>query len=252
MMWRWLCAVFFGLTLAQAAIAQDAPAVIRAVKPSIVLVGTYSESDSPRFQFRGTGFAVGQGVQIVTSAHVLPPSGETLEAGRKLGVLAQRSGGWEFNGAELLRSDPAHDLALLKLQGAPLPPLTLALADLPQEGLDVLLFGFPIGNVLGFSVVTHRGMVSAIVQSVPPAAASPQLSARSILALRQGSFDILQLDAVAYPGNSGGPLVDLSTGRVIGVLMGGVLKGTREAALSAPSGISYAVPLKYLTPMLQP
>lgn len=241
-----------GVLLPEAATAADVPSLIRASKPSVVLVGTFSETDSPRFQFRGTGFAVGHGLQIVTSAHVLPASGELAESGRRLGVLVQRSGQWDFTAAEVSRTDANHDLAVLKIQGAPIPPLSLADGDVLGEGTEVLLLGFPLGNVLGFSVVTHRGMISAVVQSVPPAAASQQLTARTILALRSGSFDILQLDAVAYPGNSGGPLLETASGRVAGVLMGGVIKGAREAALSAPSGISYAVPVKYLEPLLTP
>ena len=40
--------------------AQAGPAEIMAqAKPSIVAVGTYRATDSPRFQFRGTGFAQG-------------------------------------------------------------------------------------------------------------------------------------------------------------------------------------------------
>lgn len=60
--------------------------------------------------------------------------------------------------------------------------------------------------------------------------------------LRDGAFKVMQLDAIAYPGNSGGPVLDVETGEVVGVLQGGVIKGIKEAALSALTGISYAVP----------
>ena len=67
------------------------------------------------------------------------------------------------------------------------------------------------------------------------------LQPRALQQLRRGSFEVLQLDATAYPGNSGGPVFSLSSGEVAGVISMVLVKGTREAALSAPSGISYAI-----------
>jgi S1-C subfamily serine protease len=70
--------------------------------------------------------------------------------------------------------------------------------------------------------------------------------------LRAGSrFDIFQLDGTAYPGNSGGPLFDPETGDVLGVLNMVFIKGTRESALTHPSGISYAIPSEYIRLLLR-
>ena len=44
------------------------PETIVAVKPSVVLVGTYLATDAPRFRFAGTGFVVGDGLTVVTNA----------------------------------------------------------------------------------------------------------------------------------------------------------------------------------------
>lgn len=63
---------------------------------------------------------------------------------------------------------------------------------------------------------------------------------------------MLQLDATAYPGNSGGPLFVIETGAVVGVVNMVALKGTRESALSQPSGISYAVPVEFVLRLLMP
>jgi serine protease Do len=55
-------------------------------------------------------------------------------------------------------------------------------------------------------------------------------------------FTIFQLDATAYPGNSGSPLYDGETGEVIGVINSVFVKGAKENALRDPSGITYAIP----------
>jgi len=84
--------------------------------------------------------------------------------------------------------------------------------------------------------------VSAWTAIATPAGGPAGLNPRAVRQLRDGSFKVMQLDAIAYPGNSGGPVMDIETGEVVGVLQGGVVKATKEAALSAPTGISYAVP----------
>ena len=234
---------------------QAGPAeIMAAAKPSIVAVGTFRATDSPRFQFRGTGFAVGDGTRVVTCAHVLPEL--RAEVGMAAPALAlqlrrEQDGGavpWRLAGVESV--DRIHDLAVLKLEGAALPALPLADAAAVQEGSAVALIGFPIGSLLGFTPVVHRGIVSAITAMALPQAAARQLDERAIRALRGAAFDIYQLDATAYPGNSGGPLFDVESGRVVGVVNMGLLKGNRETALSQPSGITYAIPIRHALALL--
>ena len=62
---------------------------------------------------------------------------------------------------------------------------------------------------------------------------------------------MFQLDATAYPGNSGSPVYDPATGEVIGVVNMVFVKGTKEAALAQPSGITYAIPSRYLIELLK-
>lgn len=220
--------------------AQSLPDLIARTKPSVVLVGSYGLLDSPRFGFRGTGFVVGDGRRVVTNVHVLPPD----LAGRVDRRLVIQSwterDGWTQRDAQVTRTDPLHDLAVLSIVGSPLPSLPLAEYD-AREGTEVILMGFPLGGALGYGHVTHRGMVAARVAIAPTAVNAQSLQPRALQQLRQGSFEVLQLDATAYPGNSGGPVLDVATGQVVGVLNMVLVKGTREAALSAPSGISYAL-----------
>jgi S1-C subfamily serine protease len=110
--------------------------------------------------------------------------------------------------------------------------------------------GYPIGGTLGFAPVTHRGIVASITTAALPAATASNLDPRALLRLREGNFELLQLDATAYPGNSGGPVFDATTGRVIGVVNMVLVKAGRESALSAPTGISYAVPVAALRALM--
>ena len=69
--------------------------------------------------------------------------------------------------------------------------------------------------------------------------------------LASGSFPVFQLDATAYPGNSGSPIYDPATGDVLGVVNMVLVKSTKESALSQPSGITYAVPARHLEALLR-
>ena len=235
--------------------AEDLPGLIARVKSSVLLVGSYGVLDSPRFGFRGTGFVVADGRHALTNAHVLPS--EQTPAGRvERSVVVQAFGSdgqWRMREASVVAVDNIHDIALLRFEGPPLTPLPLRQdKTAAPEGTPIALMGFPLGGALGFSHVTHAGIVSAVTSVALPAANSQALNARAVAQLRQGSFEVLQLDATAYPGNSGGPVFDLATGQVIGVVSMVVIKGTKESALSMPSGISYAIPILQALPMLPP
>lgn len=236
-------------SLSSACLADGAVELIARVKPSVVLVGSYGLMDSPRFGFSGTGFVVSDGRHVITNVHVLPP----LQPGRVDRNIAIQhwtaDAGWRVREARVLRTDPLHDLALLAFDGPSLAPLKLAAVD-PAEGLDILLMGFPLGGALGYSHVTHRGMVAARTAIAPQAQTSQSLQPRALQQLRRGAFEVLQLDATAYPGNSGGPVLDPASGDVVGVVNMVLVKGTREAALAAPSGISYAIMASHVLALL--
>lgn len=231
--------------------ASELPDRVAQIKSSVVAVGTYNPTDSPRFGFRGTGFAVGDGTWVVTNFHVLPPAAEATPQA-PLSVQVPRGGSAsEPRRVEWVASDRVHDLALLKIEGPPLPPLRLAGPGSTREGQAVALMGFPIGGVLGFSPVTHRGIISSITTVALPAVAARQLDSRALAALREGAFEVYQLDATAYPGNSGGPVFDATSGEVVGVVNMVLVRGTRESALSNPTGISYAIPARFVRELIE-
>lgn len=223
--------------------------LIEKTKPSILIVGTYKATNSPRFTLRGTGFAVADGNLAITNAHVLPQAGDATD-GSDLVVQVRRGGELQMRAATVLEIDRPRDLAVLRFEGAPAPALGLGDSDAVKEGQAIAFTGFPIGGALGFSPVTHRGMISSITPIVLPAANDQRLSARSIRSVREGAFNIFQLDATAYPGNSGGPVFDPQTGMVIGVINMVFVRGSRETALTQPSGITYAIPSNFIAPLL--
>lgn len=229
--------------------AEPLPDLVARAKRSVVLVGSYGLMDSPRFGFRGTGFVVGDGRHVITSAHVIPPEiPGRIDRGVAVQIWTPDSQ-WTMREARVVSMDFAHDLAVLSFDGARVPVLHLSTFEIP-EGASIALIGFPIGGALGYSHVTHRGIVSARTAIVPPATGPQGLSERAVRQLRQGAFDVIQLDATAYPGNSGGPVLDLESGDVVGVVSMVLVKGTRESALNAPSGISYAVPARDASALL--
>lgn len=227
------------------------------VKPSVLIVGTHRATNSPRFGLRGTGFVVSSQGQAssnlaITNAHVLQePSQESLETALVVQVRAG-FGELQMRTATVLEVDRLHDLALLRFDGPPAPSLVVGDSDAVREGQSIAFMGFPIGGALGYSPVTHRGMISSIAAAALPTPTAQQLNAKTIRSLRGGSsFDIFQLDGTAYPGNSGGPLFNPVNGEVLGVVNMVFIKGTRESALSNPSGITYAIPATFVRQLIQ-
>ena len=217
------------------AAAADLPSVIASIKTSVLPVGTYSATGNPRFDFRGTGFVVGDGTWVATNFHVLPDGAE-VESGPQMAVMATRGNGGEapVRRARVVATDRLRDLVLLQIEGPPLAPLTLAESGQAREGQSIALLGFPIGGTLGYSVVTHRGIIASLTTAALPAPTARQLDPRALSRLREGNFEVLQLDATAYPGNSGGPVIDAESGVVLGVVNQVLVKSSRESALASP------------------
>jgi S1-C subfamily serine protease len=240
-----------GLGLGPDAGAADLPSLIAASKASVLPVGTYSATGSPRFEFRGTGFVVGDGSLVATNFHVLPEGAE-MANGPQMAVLVPRPGGEApLRRARVVATDRLRDLVLLQIEGAALAPLVLAETGAAREGLGIALMGFPVGGTLGYSVVTHRGIVASLTSVALPAPTARQLDPRAVTRLREGNFEVLQLDATAYPGNSGGPVIDIETGAVLGIVNQVLVKASRESALSSPTGITYAIPIRLLRELMR-
>lgn len=230
----------------------DIPQTIAKAKPSIVGVGTQKKTRSPAITFTGTGFAIEDGLTIVTNAHVVPEILDT-ENNETLGIVIATGNGndVDFRPATLVAKNVEHDLAILSIAGPPLPAMKLADSNRAQEGQSLLITGFPLGMVLGLHHATHRAMLSSLTPVVMPALNSHALDAKMVAQLRKTPFAIFQLDGTAYPGNSGSPLYDPDTAEVYGVINMVLVKGLKETAISQPSGISYAIPSNFVTELLR-
>lgn len=242
-------AVFLaGQALTAGADGVDIADRVAAIKPSVVGVGTFSPTRSPRANLMGTGFSVLDGRHVVSCAHIFDKLPD-VEKQETWAVLTGRDRQVSVRGARIVARDKAHDLILLKIDGDPLPAVTLGDSDTAREGWQLYFTGYPVGSVLGLNASTNRAGLAAIVPIYTPVASAAQLNVR---ALKQASdpFSIFQLDAIAYPGNSGSPVWRPETGEVLGVVNSVFVKGAKEAALSAPSGITFAVPAKYVKALI--
>ena len=222
---------------------------ISKIKPGIVAVGTYMPKRNPRAVFLATGFAVGDGSLIVTNAHVIPDKLD-IEHMEEVAVFYRKDNVDKAIIANEVAVDKEHDLAILKVTGEKLSPLKLGHAPSVREGQLYAFTGFPIGMVLGLYPVTHRGIVSAITPNVIPMLKSERINPKLLRRLQE-PYNVFQLDATAYPGNSGSPLYDPDTAEVIGVLNKVFVQESKENVLSKPSGISYAIPVNHVENILK-
>jgi S1-C subfamily serine protease len=158
----------------------------------------------------GSGFVIDTEGHIVTNYHV-------IEGAEELLVTLANGDVYE---AELIGTDAANDLAVIRIDAgddlpAPLPP-----AD--SDRLRVGRFVVAIGNPFGLEQTLTTGVVSALGRVIE----SPE-DDRFI-------GEVIQTDAAINPGNSGGPLLNLD-GEVIGV-------NSQIASTSgSSSGIGFAV-----------
>lgn len=245
-------ALLAGLTICSMAFLSKAHAGVAdtlvKIKPAIVGIGTYQPLRNPRGQLKGTGFAVGDGRHVVTCYHIVKALPD-IEKNETWAVFLGQGRNIQYRAATKVAIDEENDLALLKIEGDPLPTMKLGENGSAREGEQLYFTGYPIGSVLGLNASTHRAGLAAIVPIFSPLGQAGKLNARTI---RQADnpYRIFQLDAIAYPGNSGSPLWHPDTGEVMGVVNSVFVKGAKETVLTDPSGISYAIPATYIKDLM--
>jgi S1-C subfamily serine protease len=214
------------------------------VKPSVVGIGVYSPMATISNRLDGSGFVVGNGKYVVTNEHVINVE---LEEGIKSTRVIFVPNGRQMKVIPIIRvmADAEHDIAILAI-GETLPALSLRpRAEVIPDGKSIALTGFPIGAVLGLFPATHSGVVAAFTPNIRPAQHSTQITQQFMTRLQQ-PFMIYQLDITAYPGNSGSAVYLEDSGEVFAVINKVFIKTTKESAISAPSGITYAIPIEHV------
>lgn len=230
--------------------AADMVQAIAKAKSSVVGVGTYVKTRAPAFTPMGTGFVVGDGLHVVTNAHTYakPLDSANLEVPM---VVVYTGADPQVREAQIVAIERQYDLALLKISGAPLPTMVVGDSANVREGQMLAFTGYPIGLVLGIYPSTHRAMVSALVPAALPGISARTLDERAISRLRDPAYRVIQLDGTAFPGNSGSPLYDPEDGTVYGIVNAVFAQAGREKAIGLPSGISYAIPSRFITELLR-
>ncbi|WP_416306713.1 S1 family peptidase [Neptunicella sp. SCSIO 80796] len=217
--------------------------LVKQIKPSVVGIGTYNPLGSPRSNLQGTGFAIGDGTLIATNFHVVEKELE-IETNETRVVFIGQGSDPKLAPAEIIATDPAHDIAILRIKEK-VQPLTLSEDKFIDDGLEVAFTGFPIGAILGLYPATHKGLIAALTPVVIPSSNAGQLSIEMMKRLRDPFF-VYQMDATAFPGNSGSPVYDTTSGKVVAIINKVFIQKTKEAAITDPSGISYSIPVRHL------
>ncbi len=223
--------------------------VVAKIKPSVVGIGIHTPTSRPQNILRGSGFVIGNGRYVVTNAHVLPTELNTKLL-QKMAVFIGYGKDAKIRTAEIIATSQRYDLAVLALDGPALPAMTLAGNEFFADGSDIAFTGFPIGTVLGLYPVTHRGIIASTTPTIVPVPSAAQISIKMLKNLRD-PYLVYQLDATAYPGNSGSAMYDSTTGDVVGIINKVFVQDKKEAVISNPSGITYAIPVKYLHQLLR-
>lgn len=162
-------------------------------------------------QGSGSGVIIRPDGYIVTNNHV-------VENATKVEITLNNNQTYE---AKVIGTDPATDVALVKIEAEGLPTVEFADSDNLRLGEWVLAIGSPLGEELRSTITA--GIVSAKGRSMPN---------------YDGKFKIesfIQTDAAVNPGNSGGALVNKA----------GQLVGINTAIVSTTgsyTGYSFAVP----------
>lgn len=213
------------------------PAVVNIHVTSVenVNVGAYGDQDDPFFEFFrrfgmpvpgqgqpgqgqelepqqrvqegiGSGFIVSSDGYILTNTHVVQGATE---------VTVKLTDKREFK-AKVIGTDKRTDVALIKINAKDLPTVKIGNPDNSKPGQWVLAMGSPFG----LENTVTAGIISAKSRQLPDETYVP----------------FIQTDVAVNPGNSGGPLINLS-GEVIGI------NSQIYSKSGGYMGISFAIPI---------
>jgi hypothetical protein len=147
----------------------------------------------------GSGFLYNKKGDIITNAHVVANN-------KKVKVITEDES--EFEGTVIGISDDT-DVAVVRVPGlSTTAPLSIDMKGKAEVGDEVLALGTP----LGFQNTVTTGIISGVNRD---------------LDIEPFHYeDVYQISAPIAPGNSGGPLINQTTGKVIGINSAGIEQGS--------------------------
>lgn len=187
--------------------------------PAVVQVTTLGVSAGPTTgQTEPTPVSSGSGVIIDAAEGIIVTNHHVIEDGQKFRVDMTDG---RLVDAELIGSDQATDIAVLRIRAPGLSQVEMVDSDTLRTG-DL---AFAVGYPLGLDQTLTMGVISGLNRS----------------GMGDAVEDYIQTDAAVNSGNSGGPLLD-SRGRLIGIntsILSGDMGGGND-------GIAFAVPTRIL------
>ncbi|GGQ26372.1 MULTISPECIES: S1C family serine protease [Streptomyces] len=219
--------------------------VAKAVSPSIVEIKAASSSGSAT----GSGVIVTDDGEVVTNNHVVAGASQ---------IQVRTSDGKSYS-AQVVGTDPAKDLALIKLEDASgLKAATLGDSDGVQVGDQVVAIGSPEG----LTGTVTSGIVSALDRDVTVSTDESQgqqqwqrgggwpfeFEGQEFNGDTGGStttYKAIQTDASLNPGNSGGALIDMN-GNIIGINSAMYAPSGAESSTAGSVGLGFAIPVNTL------
>ena len=162
-------------------------------------------------QGAGSGVVISSDGYIATNNHVIDGANK---------ITVRLTSGEEYE-AKLVGTDPQTDVAVIKVEGAKLQPVTYGDSDSLAVGDTAIAIGNPLGRLGG--TVTN-GIISALNREIQ---------------LENQKMTLLQTNAAINPGNSGGGLFN-DQGQLIGLV---VAKSGGSSSGTSIEGLGFAIPV---------
>ncbi|OGY59210.1 MAG: hypothetical protein A3H06_02250 [Candidatus Colwellbacteria bacterium RIFCSPLOWO2_12_FULL_44_13] len=224
---------------------------IKKVRGSIVAIG-FAPSQN-QITISGSGFCISKDGKILTAAHIYNQTPSQFRDKLMAMVMIKQ----EPNGLEhyawfplsFVKKEDKNDFALFQIsdyEKTLLQPLDLGDSEEVEVGQEIYFVGFPYAanlmkDGLGITLVVNRGIVSNIkLDGVNPS--HPR--------------NLLIIDAISNPGNSGCPVFDTDTNKVIGLMsiafrIKSRVQGYDDLDLREPMHIAGAKPINLAKELLK-
>lgn len=200
------------------AVEGDLTTMVASATQSVVTITSQIGGNNQYSFFNIPATGVGSGI-IVSSDGLILTNNHVVEGSTSLKVTL--ADGSEVS-ASVVKTDPTHDLAVIRADKTGLTPAKLGDSDQIKVGQTAIAIGSPLGE---FTETVTKGIVSALDRSIT---VQDEQTGRGVQ-----MSGLIQTDAAINPGNSGGPLLN-EAGEVIGV---------NSAVAGQAQGIGFAIPI---------